>query len=97
MSELLDQIEQMRRDMNDRAHRIAAGVQDIERMIAVTRDGAIQQIRGVTYRLEIANAEIVGELRKLHELMLGRVEADEAPAIEDRFTAPRYLQREAAE
>jgi hypothetical protein len=82
--------------MNDRAHKLAAGVQDLERMIAVTRDGAIQQIRGVSYRLEIANAEIVGELRKLHEIMVGRVEAEEPPALEERFMAPRYL-REAAE
>ena len=96
MSDLLDQIEQMRRDMNDWAHQLAAGVQDLERMISVTRDGAIQQIRGVSYRLEIANAEIVGELRKLHEIMVGRVAAEEPPALEERFSMPRYLQ-EAAE
>jgi hypothetical protein len=84
--------------MNDRAHQLAAGVQDLERMISVTRDGAIQQIRGVSYRLEIANAEIVGELRKLHEIMTGRTEPEQPPALEERFTAPRYLHRaEAAE
>jgi hypothetical protein len=82
--------------MNDRAHQLAAGVQDLERMISVTRDGAIQQIRGVSYRLEIANAEIVGELRKLHEIMTGRVEAEKPPALEERFSMPRYLS-EAAE
>jgi hypothetical protein len=96
MSDLLDQIEQMRRDMNDRGHQLAAGLQDVERMIDIIRSGAVQQIRGVTYRWEIANAEIVGELQKLHGLMTGRVEPEQPPAIDERFTAPRYL-REAAE
>jgi hypothetical protein len=95
MSDLLDQIEQMRRDMNDRGHQLAAGLQDVERMVEIVRNGAVSQIRGVSYRLEIANAEILGELQKLHGMLIGRQE--EPPALEERFTPPRYLHKEAAE
>jgi hypothetical protein len=97
MSDLIDQIEAMRREMNERGHRLAAGLQDVERMISIIRDGAVTQIRGVTYRLEIANAEIAGELEKLHGLLVGKLETEEPPSIEERFTPPRYLQKEAAE
>jgi hypothetical protein len=96
MSDLLTQIEEMRREMNDRGHQLAAGLQDVERMIDIIRSGAVQQIRGVSYRLEIANAEIAGELEKLHSLLTGRVEPEQPPSIEERFTMPRYLS-EAAE
>lgn len=91
----LQQLENLRQEMIDRGHRLAAGLQDLDRMIAVTRDGAMNQIRGVIYRLEIANAEIDGELQRLHAMLTGRGQA-EAPALEERFTPPRYLQ-EAAE
>ena len=96
MSDLLTEIENMRREMNDRGHKLAAGLQDVERMIDIIRNGAVQQIKGVTYRWEIANAEIAGELQALNKLLTGRVEAEEPPALEERFSPPRYL-REAAE
>ena len=91
MSDLIRELDAMRQRMIDNGRALETGVSDLERMIEVTRNGAVAQIRAVSYRLETAQSDIAGELQRLHQMMVGNREPEPAPAIEDRFTAPKFL------